>query len=501
MLKLTGHGRPTVYTPGKLGQYYEDLNTGDVYECRRDSKFSPTHGAPVGGYIWELRATGEDIREHQEIVGDQFFEVTDWINEITWDGVIGNNAKFEQPGTIWNNGMLLGTTLMTYYKVSDAIPDISAFAKNDYTTVTVSGAGKVSETNATANDGVGDYDGYYMASSGVIVVYKAGCTYLHKDGPKIPETGTYLRHMFTSMPMMSYEETCYVQKVFSPALHVEPVYKLKPEYLDILEPVYGDPVLYFDGKANAGKEPDVVDRYDEYDGWFYGFVKVAGLEIFDSMSDEDVIAYREHEYSVGSSPYTSNVKTVVYGNRKLHTSWGDGNVYELSANNNVQFLFVYEQTTDLFNHVAEPGLYVRFVTASDGTSNFWVSNVKIPNAKPPIVGHQVKGSPCTIVFTRSPERRWTCNKTYREITDALLSDSAIVGKFKTIDSDGNTTYVGTFNSIYRAGGNSSSIYFNCTKHSPKNSGTEIVTTPSHVLEIMVSGSDDETYVSATDSIP
>lgn len=63
MEKLTGHGYPHSHFVGAVGQHYEDLDTGDLYECRIASKYSPTHGWPVGGYVWELRAKGEDIRE------------------------------------------------------------------------------------------------------------------------------------------------------------------------------------------------------------------------------------------------------------------------------------------------------------------------------------------------------------------------------------------------------------------------------------------------------
>ena len=64
MIKLTGNGRPTPHTKGELGQFYQDLTTGDIYECRVSSEFSKLHGAPIGGYQWELRATGENIEEH-----------------------------------------------------------------------------------------------------------------------------------------------------------------------------------------------------------------------------------------------------------------------------------------------------------------------------------------------------------------------------------------------------------------------------------------------------
>lgn len=63
MDKLTGHGRPSPKFAGEVGQHYEDLDTGDIYECRIASEHSPTHGWPVGGYVWERRAKGEDIRE------------------------------------------------------------------------------------------------------------------------------------------------------------------------------------------------------------------------------------------------------------------------------------------------------------------------------------------------------------------------------------------------------------------------------------------------------
>lgn len=69
MNKLTGNGKPSAYTHGEVGQFYEDITTGDIYECRRSSKYSPTHGAPVGGYWWELRVSGKDRTDHEEFYG------------------------------------------------------------------------------------------------------------------------------------------------------------------------------------------------------------------------------------------------------------------------------------------------------------------------------------------------------------------------------------------------------------------------------------------------
>lgn len=106
MTKLTGNGRPTMNTPGEVGQYYEDLNTGDIYECRRSSKYSPTHGAPVGGYWWELRVSGEDIKEHGDLY-DIFVEEP-CVKTITFDG------QTDRPGCYFG----------WFYKVSDDTPSV-----------------------------------------------------------------------------------------------------------------------------------------------------------------------------------------------------------------------------------------------------------------------------------------------------------------------------------------------------------------------------------------
>lgn len=69
MEKLTGHGQPHKHLPGEVGQYYEDLNTGDIYECLIAQPYSPTHGWPVGGYIWDKVLDGDDVELTQEVVG------------------------------------------------------------------------------------------------------------------------------------------------------------------------------------------------------------------------------------------------------------------------------------------------------------------------------------------------------------------------------------------------------------------------------------------------
>lgn len=127
MTKLTGKGRPTMNTPGEVGQYYEDLNTGDIYECRRSSKYSPTHHAPVGGYWWELRAKGENIREHGDIFGgsggsgevswndlkDKPFEDNSFA--FNWDGDTGK-VDFAPDGMLY----LISDTITSFDMIGEA---------------------------------------------------------------------------------------------------------------------------------------------------------------------------------------------------------------------------------------------------------------------------------------------------------------------------------------------------------------------------------------------
>ena len=69
MERITGNGAPTRTTVGVVGQHYEDLNTGNIYECLVASEHSKIHGPMMGGYIWELKASGEDLEDHAAIFG------------------------------------------------------------------------------------------------------------------------------------------------------------------------------------------------------------------------------------------------------------------------------------------------------------------------------------------------------------------------------------------------------------------------------------------------
>ena len=64
MNKITGNGCPTYELEASVGQFYEDLDTGNVYECQ-----SITNVADTVTYNWVLRAHGEHIDDHAEIFG------------------------------------------------------------------------------------------------------------------------------------------------------------------------------------------------------------------------------------------------------------------------------------------------------------------------------------------------------------------------------------------------------------------------------------------------
>lgn len=65
MNKMTGQGCPTNKLQGAIGQFYENTNNGDIYECQ--SILKDCDG--VSCYNWVLRASGEHIDDHAEIFG------------------------------------------------------------------------------------------------------------------------------------------------------------------------------------------------------------------------------------------------------------------------------------------------------------------------------------------------------------------------------------------------------------------------------------------------
>lgn len=67
--RLTGNGAPTRMTVGVVGQHYEDLDTGNIYECLVASETSRLHGDIGGGYVWKRHVTGEDRLDHEAIFG------------------------------------------------------------------------------------------------------------------------------------------------------------------------------------------------------------------------------------------------------------------------------------------------------------------------------------------------------------------------------------------------------------------------------------------------
>ena len=48
MDKITGMGCPSIKLQGAVGQFYEDTNNGDIYECQAIMK----DGNEVLSYVW-----------------------------------------------------------------------------------------------------------------------------------------------------------------------------------------------------------------------------------------------------------------------------------------------------------------------------------------------------------------------------------------------------------------------------------------------------------------
>ena len=78
MNKLTGNGYPAADLEAAVGQFYEDTDTGNVYECQ-----SITNVPNGVTYNWVLRANGEHIDDHAEIFGS--------------GGSGGSASKYKQP--------------------------------------------------------------------------------------------------------------------------------------------------------------------------------------------------------------------------------------------------------------------------------------------------------------------------------------------------------------------------------------------------------------------
>ena len=81
MNKITGNGCPAYDLEASVGQFYEDLDTGNVYECQ-----SITNVADTVTYNWVLRAHGEHIDDHAEIFGGGSSSGGGaFIVKLTWD--------------------------------------------------------------------------------------------------------------------------------------------------------------------------------------------------------------------------------------------------------------------------------------------------------------------------------------------------------------------------------------------------------------------------------
>lgn len=104
MEMLTGNGKPTRNTKGLKGQFYKDLDTGDIYECEVSSEFSTLHHAPIGGYLWKLKAdgNGDDIIKDNALY-EQIADIHKDIVIVKQSGLLTSPVKFAEAAEIATN--------------------------------------------------------------------------------------------------------------------------------------------------------------------------------------------------------------------------------------------------------------------------------------------------------------------------------------------------------------------------------------------------------------
>lgn len=459
MKKIQGHGRPTVYTEGMLGQFYVDLDTGNVYECRRSSKYSPTHGAPVGGYQWELRATGEDIREHMEIHGSQVFDPNNHLEVITWDGVIGNKPSTTHSWNMKSGSMVIGTMEMSYVKVSDFTPDVNLFKMYgySYTQIDLDG-GEPTVLEFKPGVGVHERDGFYNLADGWIrVVQRAGSIDTEDGGDYVfPETGLYYCKQITNLTITN---TVYNMIHVNLKINADPVYQLKPEHLPMLDPIYGevyDRSFTFDGEGRM--EPDIVEVYGS-GGYAHGWFKLCNLEDLGELTDDT--EFRVEFSGSFAEQYGHQPVTYKFGDRALYDWWEN----DTTSMKLEKLLFIYEQVVDRFDHVAEPGLYgYTSISAWDNEliGSEYVSKVCIGKPDIKVVDHKIKESyipesvtpfvihingelPSPDFTGEYSEYIWTIDKTIQEIADAIDAGRCVTATsrlpFKALDDNGKAIVI------------------------------------------------------------
>lgn len=122
-------GAPTSATPGRKGDFYVDMNTGEVYECDgsitagNDLGFVTVHARGVNNtsYAWrKLTVDGEGgVSSWNDLTDKPFYEYEEeYTDEVTgettieWDGVVGDKETVKS---------VYGVTSCTYVRVSDAV--------------------------------------------------------------------------------------------------------------------------------------------------------------------------------------------------------------------------------------------------------------------------------------------------------------------------------------------------------------------------------------------
>ena len=102
---LEGHGRPSVFLAGKVGQKYKDLDSGLEWVCTGERGFIKVDGDDQSEmYNWELVESGGST-------GGGVFTVNVTRND---DGSYSSDKTLDEIGEAYNNGMFVQALCQGY---------------------------------------------------------------------------------------------------------------------------------------------------------------------------------------------------------------------------------------------------------------------------------------------------------------------------------------------------------------------------------------------------
>lgn len=194
MITRKNHGAPSSTTPGNVGDYYIDIDTGKVYQCvdvttQGDDLGFVTVYANGGNknttYVW--KSTGAS--SWNDLEDKPFYEEEEVVNEplnITWDG---NTEGLESIDTGWGfNLYMLSDVVLTDENVKSA-------------TITAGGlSAQVSDIwdNLLVTD---EFVSFGPLELGLMVIKKVPSEFI--DGVFIPKAGIWVDDAVTSLSFVT----------------------------------------------------------------------------------------------------------------------------------------------------------------------------------------------------------------------------------------------------------------------------------------------------------